>query len=222
MGATTSINGLPYPIATVDAPNGPLQIQNLATQLDTRLVPRFPTAAARDVAIPTPLEGQVCHIGAQTSPALPPRLMVYSQGMWRLVGPSPLQPIVGVPTEIPGQFTADPTTLTTLSVPYPGFPFRLQALFRCEVGVVAGDMNGGRWDTRIIAVQNGSSTQTQLGRDQGRINEITYQVCTEPVNARLFTGDVTLRAEAFKPFSHNVTGQINGGADRVIAAWIHC
>lgn len=55
---STSINALPYPDPD-DAPNGPSQIGALAAAVDTRLVPRFATATARNTAIPTPSNGQL-------------------------------------------------------------------------------------------------------------------------------------------------------------------
>jgi hypothetical protein len=52
----TPINGLTYPALT-DQPNGPAQLQTLVGQLDTRLIPRFANATARDAAITAPVEG---------------------------------------------------------------------------------------------------------------------------------------------------------------------
>src|SRR5688572_25007561 len=37
-------------------------MSELAADLDTRLVPRFASAAARNTAIPSPTEGQVCYL----------------------------------------------------------------------------------------------------------------------------------------------------------------
>lgn len=56
--ATTPINALRYAGGT-DAPNGPSLGQNLALDLDTRIVARFASTAARDSAIPAPINGMV-------------------------------------------------------------------------------------------------------------------------------------------------------------------
>lgn len=62
MTATTPINGLPYYL-----PGDPADIagasKGLAEGMDTRAVPRFATTAARDIAIPSPIIGQVCVVG---------------------------------------------------------------------------------------------------------------------------------------------------------------
>lgn len=52
------ISGAPYPSAT-DSPNGPLQFQNLALNLDSKVIARFATTSARDAAIPSPIEGMI-------------------------------------------------------------------------------------------------------------------------------------------------------------------
>ena len=49
----------PYPAAT-DAPDGPAQMAALATQLEKFAVPKFASAAARDSAIASPAEGDMC------------------------------------------------------------------------------------------------------------------------------------------------------------------
>jgi hypothetical protein len=55
----TPIAALPYPALT-DSPNGPAQIQALATAVDSQVVPRFATTAARDAAITAPVAGMEC------------------------------------------------------------------------------------------------------------------------------------------------------------------
>lgn len=62
MAGTTTINALRYPTNT----DGPVAVHtaflNLATDVDNRVVPRFATTTARDSAIPSPTNGQVCYI----------------------------------------------------------------------------------------------------------------------------------------------------------------
>jgi len=79
--ANTPIATLPYPALT-DSPNGPSQIQSLATALDSQLVPRYATTTARDAAITAPVAGQVCWT---TTPATH---WYYSGSAWVIVGGS--------------------------------------------------------------------------------------------------------------------------------------
>lgn len=57
---TTAINALRYP-ELADPANARTFGLNLATDLDTRLVPRFTGPTARDAAITAPTQGQVCY-----------------------------------------------------------------------------------------------------------------------------------------------------------------
>lgn len=58
---TTLSSGLRYPAASA-APNVPQDIQNLATDLDNKVVPSFTTIAARNAAITAPTLGQLCTV----------------------------------------------------------------------------------------------------------------------------------------------------------------
>ena len=60
MALNTPNSALPYPELT-DIPNALTAFQNLALALDTKVVPKFASAAARDSAIPSPVEGQLCY-----------------------------------------------------------------------------------------------------------------------------------------------------------------
>jgi hypothetical protein len=53
----TTSSGLRYPALT-DSPNGPLQIGNLAADLDGKVLPPYTTIALRNSAIPSPLQGR--------------------------------------------------------------------------------------------------------------------------------------------------------------------
>jgi hypothetical protein len=79
--ANTLIASLPYP-ALGDSPNGPAQIQALATAADSQVVPRYATTAARDAAITAPVAGQVCWT---TTPATH---WYYSGAAWVIAGGS--------------------------------------------------------------------------------------------------------------------------------------
>lgn len=53
----------PYPVAGVDAPDGPTQIKAVVDWAAGRLNMRFASTAARDAAIPAPVEGMECVTG---------------------------------------------------------------------------------------------------------------------------------------------------------------
>lgn len=61
MSTTTAINGIYVPTLT-DAPNINASIQPMAEDIDTLLVPRFATLAARNAAITSPANGMLCWV----------------------------------------------------------------------------------------------------------------------------------------------------------------
>lgn len=61
MALNTPNSALPYPELT-DTPNALTAFQNLALALDTKVIPKFATSVARDAAIPSPVDGQVCYM----------------------------------------------------------------------------------------------------------------------------------------------------------------
>lgn len=50
MSSTTALQGLPYPVGSTDAPDGPAQIQALAIAVEKKLAMIFATASARTAA----------------------------------------------------------------------------------------------------------------------------------------------------------------------------
>ena len=58
---TTSSSSLRYPSSSA-APNVPQDMQNLATDLDRKVIPSFANIAARTAAIPSPTLGQTCSV----------------------------------------------------------------------------------------------------------------------------------------------------------------
>lgn len=70
---TTPINAIPYP-TMADPPHMTNTITPVVNQIDSRLVARFATTAARDAAIPTPTAGQICYVST------PDELYVYRSG----------------------------------------------------------------------------------------------------------------------------------------------
>lgn len=61
--ATEPIQGGPYPVPG-DSPDGPSQMKAINDWAAVRLNMRFASVAARDAAIPTPVAGMECVIGA--------------------------------------------------------------------------------------------------------------------------------------------------------------
>lgn len=62
--ANEPIQGLPYPDLTGVPPNVPADIKALADAVAPRSVMRFASIAARDAALPAPVDGMVCYIAA--------------------------------------------------------------------------------------------------------------------------------------------------------------
>ncbi len=61
MSGTTAINALRYPTLS-DSPNAQTAVQNLASDLDPKLVPVYSTTGNRDSAITAPTQGQVAFV----------------------------------------------------------------------------------------------------------------------------------------------------------------
>lgn len=76
---TTTINGFRYPGLSDDV-NVPEDIQNLATDVDKVVIPKFSSTTARDAAITAPVSGQACYID-NTSTGL--HVMQIYRGSWR-------------------------------------------------------------------------------------------------------------------------------------------
>lgn len=83
MPGTTSINALRYTLLT-DAPaNIQTATNNLASDVDTRLVARFTNTTLRDAAISSPTEGMLVYIGGTTN-----TYQFYNGSAWEKVGRS--------------------------------------------------------------------------------------------------------------------------------------
>lgn len=80
MSLTTDIAALPYPELS-DVPNAQTAFGNLADAIDTQVVPRFTTVAARDAAITAPTFGQLAAVSGTGE------LYLYNGTSW--VGASP-------------------------------------------------------------------------------------------------------------------------------------
>lgn len=70
----TTSSGLRYPALT-DSPNGPLQIGNLASDLDGKVLPGYTTIAQRNAAIPAPAQNRPCIVAGA--------LHIYDGVAWR-------------------------------------------------------------------------------------------------------------------------------------------
>jgi len=142
--------------------------------------------------------------------------ITYRDGMWRLVSPSPLVSFYGDFTNAPGTYIADPSPITAWTVPDLGFGVKLAPNSRVETGA---DSGGGRWDTRVFATQGG--TDTEIGRTEGIDSAISYQEIHDPPNDRVFNGAINCRVDAFKGYTHNVLGRVNGGGGRVAGVVVY-
>lgn len=78
MAQNTPILSLPWAELT-DSANAQTGFKSLAESMDTVGIPRFPSTAARDAAIPTPIEGMVCYVSA----AGVHQLQLYTNGSWQ-------------------------------------------------------------------------------------------------------------------------------------------
>ena len=191
MPGTTPINGLQYATQS-DGPLGGLQMQNLAEAVDSKLVARFPNVAARDQAIRQPVQGMVCHIDAQTNPTvLPPRLMVFSENRWRLIGPSPLAALNAVGSiAAGGTFTNSPQPFGSYVVADPGFPYRLSVNVMLELGASAP---GSRWD---MFVRVAGTVSGDLDFNIATVETVHAQRIDSPIMDAIFTGATTVYLEA--------------------------
>lgn len=80
---STPIAGLPFP-EHVDVPDVPQDIEDLASALDSYIVPRFASATARNAAITAPQAGQLAYVTDPGS-SVAPELQIYDGAAWREV-----------------------------------------------------------------------------------------------------------------------------------------
>lgn len=134
---------------------------------------------------------------------LPTRDLILRDGLWRLLTPSPLPGLVGAWSEPPGQFTGNPTTLTQLTVPDPGFAYRLSVLANCEVGSVS---EGTRWDMYIRVV---GSTSGELDSTLAPSEPVGFQRIYSPISDAAYTGQSTVIVAARRAYG-SAAGAITG------------
>lgn len=77
--ANEPVQGLPYPDLTGVPPNVPADIKALADAVAPRTVMRFASIAARDAALPAPVDGMVCFVAADSG------YYVRVDGEWRVL-----------------------------------------------------------------------------------------------------------------------------------------
>lgn len=106
---STPQSGLRYPSLS-DDPNVPEDIQNLATDLDSRIIPRFTSTATRDSAITSPTEGQVCYVTGSDV------LQYYSGSAWRGLGTQLIAENILTGTAATVTFSGLPTYFNSLRV----------------------------------------------------------------------------------------------------------
>jgi hypothetical protein len=110
----TTPSGLYYP-GLSDAPNGPSQMQQLAQSADTKVIPAFATAAARNAAITAPTDGQPTYRQDTNT------IEVWNGAAWDPFRPGPtFQTLLFAPganADTPGSGTATWVTLGNVTVP---------------------------------------------------------------------------------------------------------
>lgn len=82
------IQGLPYPALTGAPPNVPADIKALADAVVGRTVMRFASIAARDAALPSPVDGMLCYVTSDKA------YYARSGGQWRLLWRESTSPVV--------------------------------------------------------------------------------------------------------------------------------
>jgi hypothetical protein len=78
MPANEPVQQGPYPLP-VDPPDGPNQISAIAAWAASRLVMRFANTAARDAAVPAPVDGMLCTTGSGAGM----RIWLVRSGTWQ-------------------------------------------------------------------------------------------------------------------------------------------
>lgn len=218
MPGTTPINGITFPYDRTDAPLGGYAMERLARDIDSRIVARFANTAERDQKIPQPIEGMVCHVAAQTNPVnLPPRLLVFNRGKWRLVGPSPLPSLTNrdwvlAPDQVLTSGFQGYFDITSIDVSDPGFPYKLQVLVAAVIGADL-QVGNGRFDLSV-KVNNDFFDALTLTPDQP-----SYQRLLTGVSDVEYTGATTVQVQAFRP-AGTANGIVRGG-NRILSVYRH-
>lgn len=149
----TPLGALPHPDVD-DAPNGPLQITNLAEALQSQIFPRFGSVSDRNAAFAawvaegnTMVNGLHCNVAGSDQ--------VYQNGAWRGIGRIAGFTHTATPdgpwtTPVSDNLTR---TLGALNIADPGFPYRVRTYGGAEVYTTGGarvdswmDIDGVKWD----------------------------------------------------------------------------
>lgn len=96
MPSTTAINGIPYPL-TGEAPDVVAEIAAFSAAVDSKTVPRFANASARNAAITSPVAGQLAYLINEAM------MTEYDGTSW----------LVGVASEVVRKENTQSTTSTT-------------------------------------------------------------------------------------------------------------
>lgn len=83
MPGVTPINGIRTTLLSDSPVNILTTTQNMADDLDTRLLPRYATTALRDAAIPSPVEGMAAYVTSTSAGAQNGCMSVYDGAVWR-------------------------------------------------------------------------------------------------------------------------------------------
>jgi hypothetical protein len=178
---------------------------DLQDLIQDQVVLKYASAAAFDAAVATNVrDGMVRYLDDAR------RLELRAGGAWRPIALSPTSAIVAPWTEPAGQFGPSPSTLTQLTVPYPGYPFRISAVAHCELGSAA---TGTRWDMWLRVTGGGvGNFDMDFTRN---ITELTnFQRLTSNVTDQVFTSACTVIVEARRAYG-SANGNITGSGRRL-------
>lgn len=195
---TTPLGGLPYPADITTPPNGPLQIANLAKAVQSRMVNRFASNAARDSAYAAWVaEGNTMTDGLECTVAGWPQ--VYRSAKWRGVGNGPIYTGVGPGTFGPYTTPVGDTTARVLgrvTISDPGYEYRVRVF--ASVDAYATDSAGNAVTTTAYRVDSYISSAGTFHDFWPGSNGGTHKHADLSPNT--MTGSQIINLEAYRPF----------------------
>jgi hypothetical protein len=169
-------------------------------------------------------EGGTLRLPATTgADPMPVRDLIRSGTGWRLMGPPSLPAVVAPWTNPPGDFgfAGDGyMEITRVTLPDPGFPYRVSARARCEMGAIAA--GGTRIDMQVW-IQQGTTwfqVDTAQGQDPvipGASTGVSFQQLTTGITNQVFTGPTDVVVRAFRVYGLSL-GRITGNYKHLTAA----
>lgn len=178
---------------------------DLQDYIQDQVVMVFPSSAAADANLGTDVRDGMTRYLEDAD-----RFEGRIGGAWRPIAVSPTSAVTAVWSEPAGQFGPSPSTLTSLTVPYPGYPYRISAVAHCELGAAAP---GSRWDM-WLRVTGGGVTDFDMDFTRNVTETVNFQRLTSNVTDQIFTSGCTVVVEARRAYGSG-TGQITGSFRRL-------